>query len=106
MREAVRGEQAMGCPDRGLLGGFSASVLRHLHADRKAGGAARSWAMAALASYGLKNAADREEACLRLSLLVPSSPPPSGGSASLQDPVETLPGVGPKVAAKMHSMGL
>ncbi|HVE91700.1 MAG TPA: ATP-dependent DNA helicase RecG [Actinomycetota bacterium] len=108
MREAVRGEQAMGCPDRGLLGGFSASVQRHLHADRKAGGAARSWAMAAFASYGLKNAADREEACLRLSLLVPPAPTPApgGGSASLKDPVESLPGVGPKVAAKMHSMGL
>jgi hypothetical protein len=50
MREGVEGERALGSRDRGLLGGFSAAVLRKLHADPKALGSARSWAMAALTS--------------------------------------------------------
>jgi ATP-dependent DNA helicase RecG len=106
MREAVWGEQAMGCPDRGLLGGFSASVLRRLHSDPTAMPEVRSWAMAALTSYPLKNGSDRTDVCLRLAPALESAPAPLGGKASLTDPVEVLPGVGPKIAGRLHAFGL
>ncbi|HVL80806.1 MAG TPA: ATP-dependent DNA helicase RecG [Actinomycetota bacterium] len=108
MREGVWAEQALGCPDRGLLGGFSASVLRQLQAEPSTARDSRSWAMAALTSYRLKNRSDREDVCVRLAGILPGSQPrgEAEGSLGLQDPVDVLPGVGPKVAARLHAFGL
>ncbi len=106
MREGVEGERALGSQDRGLLGGFSAAVLRKLHADPKALGKTRSWAMAALTSYRLKDRAEREEVCLRLSPHLVSLPPPAPGGAPLDTPVSTLPGVGERTAERLAGLEL
>jgi ATP-dependent DNA helicase RecG len=106
MREAVEGERALGSLDRGLLGGFSAAVLRKLHADPKALGSARSWAMAALTSYRLKDRAERDEVCLRLTPHLVAAPLPAEAGAPLDTPVSTLPGVGAKTAERLESLGL
>jgi ATP-dependent DNA helicase RecG len=106
MREGVEGERALGSQDRGLLGGFSAAVLRRLHADSKALGKARSWAMAALTSYRLKDKGEREEVCLRLSPHLVSLPLPTPGGAPLDTPVSTLPSVGAKTAERLEGLGL
>src|ERR671922_111069 len=106
MREGVEGEHALGSQDRGLLGGFSAAVLRKLHADTKALGKTRSWAMAALTSYRLKDRAEREEVCLRLSPHLMSLPAPDRDGSPLDTPVETLPGVGSRTAERLETMGL
>lgn len=106
MREAIDGERALGSQDRGLLGGFAAALLRRLRTDSKALGDARSWAMAALTSYGLKNPDERDEVALRLTPHFLDRPPPGLGGASLDTQVSTLPGVGPKIAARLTEMGL
>lgn len=106
MREGVESERALGVRDRGLLGGFSAAVLRRLHADAKALGSARSWAMAALTSYRLKDRAERDEVCLRLTPHLVSAPLPSEGGAPLDTSVSTLPGVGQRTAERLESLGL
>ncbi len=106
MREGVEGERALGAQDRGLLGGFAAAVLRKLHADSEALGSARSWAMAALTSYRLKDRAERDEVCLRLSPHLVSLPPPDGDGAPLDTPVSTLAGVGAKTGERLATLGL
>src|ERR671924_298791 len=106
MREGVEGERALGSQDRGLLGGFSAAVLRRLHADPQALGKTRSWAMAALTSYRLKDRAEREEVCLRLSPHLVTAPAPSAQGDPLDTSVGSLHGVGAKIAERLESMGL
>ncbi|MEX2539935.1 MAG: ATP-dependent DNA helicase RecG [Actinomycetota bacterium] len=106
MREAVDGERALGSQDRGLLGGFAAAILRKLHADPRALGKKRQWAMAALTSYRLKDREEREEVGLRLSPHLPPAPRPKIGGAPLDTPVSTLPGVGDKTAERLDSLGL
>jgi ATP-dependent DNA helicase RecG len=106
MREAVEGERALGSQDRGLLGGFAAALLRKLHADPKALGKSRQWAMAALTSYRLKDRNERDEVALRLTPHVPSAAPPEGGRVPLDTPVSSLPGVGERTAERLESLGL
>src|SRR5438477_10822009 len=105
MREAVEAERAAGCQDRGLLGGFSAAMLRYVKANAKSFDKAHGWAMAALTSYGLKNRNERDEVCVRLTPHVSSAAMPER-KASLDTPVSTLPGVGDKTAERLHSLGL
>jgi ATP-dependent DNA helicase RecG len=106
MREAVDGERALGSQDRGLLGGFAAALLRRLRADPQALGSKRSWAMAALTSYRLKDRTERDEVCLRLTPHVVSSPPVEPGGAPLDTPVSSMPGVGDKIQERLESLGL
>ena len=106
MREAVEAERALGSQDRGLLGGFSAAMLRYVRANAKTFGRAHQWAMAALTSYRLKGRNERDEVCLRLTPHVPSTPPPQRGRASLDASVSSLSGVGEKTAERLHSLGL
>ncbi len=106
MKEAVDGERALGSQDRGLLGGFAAAILRKLHADPKALGKSRQWAMAALTSYRLKTREEREEVGLRLLPHLPPAPQPVSGGAPLDTPVSTLPGVGEKISERLESLGL
>src|SRR5438128_1347254 len=96
MRDACDGERALGCPDRGILGGFAAGVLRYLTAVRDAGGAQRSWAMAALTSYGLKSPDDRASVCAALAPLLPDVPLPGAGASTPDEDAAVLPGVGAK----------
>src|SRR2546425_3814543 len=98
MREAVEAERSGGCQDRGLLGGFSAAMLRYVRANARTFDKAHKWAMAALTSYRLKDRAERDEVCLRLIPHVPSAPVPEAGGAPLDTPVSSLPGVGAKTA--------
>lgn len=106
MREAVEGERATGSQDRGLLGGFAAAMLRHLRADGGALGKAHAWAMAALTSYRLKDRAERDEVCLRLTPHVAPAPPPVRAPAALDTPVSSLPGVGEKTVERLAGLGL
>ncbi len=62
--------------------------------------------MAALTSYRLKNAADREDVCLRLAGALPEAAPQGPEGAPLDTAVDALPGVGPKVAARLEALGL
>src|SRR5581483_11591515 len=105
MREAVEAERALGTQDRGLLGGFSAAMLRYVRANAKSFDKAHRWAMAALTSYRLKDRNERDEVCVRLTPHVPSAPLPER-KASLDTPVSTLSGVGEKTAERLHSLGL
>src|SRR5688572_15431050 len=106
MREAVWGEDAMGCPDRGIAGGFIAALQRFFAADPAAGGSSRSWVMAALTGYGLKSVADRRDACSRLAPLFEPAGAPPQGPARLDDSLDTLPGVGEKVLERLASLQL
>jgi hypothetical protein len=93
MREAVEAERALGTQDRGVLGGFSAAMLRYVRANGKTFGSAHRWAMAALTSYRLKDRNERDEVCVRLTPHVPSAAMPER-KATLDTSVSTLPGVG------------
>lgn len=106
MREAIESERVLGSQDRGLLGGFAAALLRRLRADTSALGATRSWAMAALTSYKLKNPEERDEVALRLGTHYADKPPPGLEGAALDTPASTLPGVGAKIAERLKAMGL
>ena len=105
MREAIDGERALGSQDRGLIGGFASALLRKLRADPGSLGKDRSWAMAALTSYRLKDRAERDEVAHRLSPHLLEAPNGPGG-APLDTPVATLPGVGEKTAERLAGMGL
>jgi ATP-dependent DNA helicase RecG len=105
MREAVAAERALGSRDRGLLGGFSAAMLRWVKANAKALDRSYRWAMAALTSYRLKDRNERDEVCLRLTPLVPPAPLPEP-RASLDTPVSTLPGVGEKTTERLRALGI
>jgi ATP-dependent DNA helicase RecG len=105
MREAIDGERALGSQDRGLLGGFAAALLRRLHGDRDALGSTRSWAMAALTSYRLKDRNERDEVAHRLRPHVPEGRQPNAG-APLDTPVSTLPTVGPKTVERLRTLNL
>jgi ATP-dependent DNA helicase RecG len=105
MREAVWGEQALGCPDRGLFGGFSASLLRLAGEDAKAFGHSRSWAQAALTSYALKTPTDRSDVCARLAGLLPAAQAGRRG-IDASSPVDVLPGVGPRSLIRLEAMGI
>ena len=101
MREAIDGERALGSHDRGLLGGFSAALLRKVRADNGALGKTRAWAMAALTSYRLKDRAEREEVGLRLSphLLEETRPDAGGASLDCSDRVNVVLGPSAGVAS-------
>src|SRR5439155_18312449 len=99
MREAVEAARTLGSQDRGLLGGFSAAMLRFVRANAKSFDKAHRWAMAALTSYRLKDRTERDEVCLRLIPHVPSAALPER-RASLDSPVSSLPGVGAKTAER------
>lgn len=62
--------------------------------------------MAALTSYRLKDRAEREEVCLRLTPHLVSQSAPDRGGAPLDTPVSTLPGVGERTAERLESLGL
>jgi ATP-dependent DNA helicase RecG len=106
MREAIDGERALGAQDRGLLGGFAAALLRMLRGDTKSLGDARAWAMAALTSYRLKDRTERDEVALRLTPHFLREMPPDDGGAPLDTPVSDLPGVGDRIAERLHGIGL
>ena len=106
MREAIDSERAHGWLDRGLLGGFANALLRRVRADGASLGKTRSWAMAALTSYRLKDRSEREEVGLRLGQHLAESKSPRSRGAPLDTPVSTLPGVGEKTAERLASLGL
>ncbi len=106
MREAIEGERALGSQDRGLLGGFANAVLRRVRANGASLGKTRSWAMAALSSYRLKDRAEREEVGLRLGQHLTDSSAPTDGGAPLETSVATLPGVGERTAERLSALGL
>src|SRR5688572_16755599 len=106
MRDAPIAETALGFSDRGVVGGFAASLLRALHADADLAGDARSWAMAALTSYSLKSRADRRDVCGRLLTVLPAGKTAPGPRTSLQESIDVLPGVGGRVLERLASLKL